>query len=129
MHEILLDNDQKFLPYNSWRMNISGKESVIPSKKFIAIGAGGILYPPNCMNKELFNKQKIKDLCLKADDIWLKAMQLENDVKVVRAFEKKQYIYNVLSTQKDALFKDNLVKSENDIYINNVLSKYIIGGM
>ncbi len=124
MHEIKFKG-KEIMPYNSWKMNIYGKETTSPNKNYMAIGAGGILYPPKAIDKEAFNKEEIKEKCLKADDIWLKYMELKNEVKVVRAIEKKCYIHNITNTQKEALFKDNLINSENDIYIKNLLSKYM----
>lgn len=40
----------------------------------MAVGVGGILYPPSCLDKRAFDINKIQELCIGADDIWLKCI-------------------------------------------------------
>lgn len=57
----------------------------------LATGVGGILYPPHCMDNRLFDIEKIQQLCLYGDDIWLKAMQLLSGTPVVAIFHENQH--------------------------------------
>ena len=53
-----------------------------PNDDYCATGVGGVLYPPHALPPETFDTEKIQELCLCADDIWLKYMELLGDVKV-----------------------------------------------
>ena len=119
--KITINND-KIMPYNIW--TIYTPEN-IPSTQLIALGIGGVLYPPNLINKELFNATAIKKLGLKADDLWLKIMQIISNppVKVVKA---GQFITGgqVPTSQLTCLMDDNIGAGENDIQLRNIVNDY-----
>lgn len=48
----------------------------IKDEKILPIGVAGVLYPPQSLHEDVFNKELIKELCLTADDIWLTCMAL-----------------------------------------------------
>lgn len=48
----------------------------------VAIGCGGIYYPPHWYGEELFDWKIISEHCPSADDLWLKANELKRRVKV-----------------------------------------------
>ncbi len=119
-HLITFDEDGHINPYLRWKLEYS---EIIDqtSLKLFATGVGGVLYPPHCMHKELFNEEKIRSLCLTADDLWLKIMQVMNNTPVVlaRKFEKLNYINN---TQEKSLWNCNMYK--NDLQLQNILKEY-----
>ena len=124
-HRIIFDNNQKLLPYMSWDLVCTDIINT-PSLELLATGVGGVLYPPNCMNEELFNLDNIKNLCLGADDIWLKYMQLLSGTKVV-AVERKKRLANPLPADTkgvSALAVGNVLQSANDRYIDNLEQYY-----
>lgn len=49
---------------------------------FFAYGTSGILYPPGCMDKRVFEIDTFRRLCPTEDDVWFKAMSLLRDVPV-----------------------------------------------
>ena len=111
----------KILPYKQWTDNtIPG----IPSINYLAVGVGGILYPPKLMNNSLFNKNQILECCPSADDIWLKCMQIINipEIKVIQTSICKQH--SIPTTQNTALYHSNLGKNENDIQIDNLQKRF-----
>jgi len=76
-HEITFNNDGTIKPYNEWNKQVM--HSYYPSMKlFAAGGSGGVLYPPYALNKRAFDKKIVERLCLNADDIWLKMMEVLN---------------------------------------------------
>ena len=119
--KITIQND-KILPYVTWTMDTPEN---IPSTQLIALGIGGVLYPPNIINKELFNTNKIKKLGLKADDLWLKIMQIITNppVKVVKA---GKFITGnqVPTSQLTNLMGNNVYGGENDIQFHNIINEY-----
>lgn len=96
-----------FLSYLKWK-----KAAPFSSCKFnLALGVGGVLYPPTSRPVQLFQKTKIRSLAYYADDLWLKAIQIINDIEVAvgKSFPHPMVIP---STQKISLKKIN---SQNDI--------------
>ncbi len=121
-HLITFDKEGKIELYKNWKREQSELIG-IPSMRLFATGVGGILYPPHCMHKELFNKKVMLDTCEYADDVWLKVMQIMNGTPTVQAAANIELSY-VEGTQKEALYKYNLNNGGNDIQIRKVLEKY-----
>ncbi len=119
--KITINND-KILPYKTWTINTPEN---IPSTQLIALGIGGVLYPPNLINKELFNASAIKKLGLKADDLWLKIMQIISTppVKVVKA-GKFQTGGQVPTSQLTCLMDENVCAGKNDVQLHNIINYY-----
>lgn len=100
-------------PYKCWDSDCIAD---YPSKSYIAIGCGGILYDTSLFkNRYFLNIHLLNNLCPIADDIWLKAAELVNDIPVVTGNFNIPFI-NIIGTQKHALWKKNTNSKE---YINN----------
>lgn len=109
-HRIDFDGQGKFMPYNDWVDN--GEEE--PSFATLAVGCNGILYPPGCLPMETFDKNKIMEISLDTDDLWLKCMEILNGWKTVNCNKTVLIYYNVLSTGKSGLWKSNTGESRNN---------------
>ena len=117
VREIKMDKDT-FLPYEKWPL-YSGRCEKGPSLKLVPTGVGGVLYPPHSMDNELFDKGKIRELCLNTDDLWLKSMQLKKSTKVKKIYWPFDSINFVEGSQENALWENN-VCVENDACINRL---------
>ena len=124
VHKIIQDSDNNLLSYNKWLYEY--KKETNPSFELIATGVGGVLYPPGLLHVDTFDKNKIKELCLNADDIWLKFMQLKNNIPVYFINSKIIHPFIIKKTQNVSLNKNNYHKNMNDIYINNLQKYYNI---
>lgn len=124
VHKILTDESGRLKPYNDWKNEYDKIDT--PSMQLLATGVGGVLYPPHCMNEEVFNLNNIKKLCLEADDIWLKYMQVLNNTPVV--FAKSRFIRptEIDNSQEFALNKTNVLENQNDKFIKQMSEKYHI---
>ena len=80
VHKMKKD-DEGLLNYNRWIDQYRRERE--PSFSLFPTGVGGVLYPPNCFDKRVLNKELFSDLCLRADDVWLKIMYTLNGVKTV----------------------------------------------
>lgn len=120
-HLIKFDEEGHLLPYRQWKGEYRGVNQI--SMALFATGVGGVLYPPHCMDAELFNLDNIRKLCFKADDLWLKVMQIISNTPVALASPsiKLQFIDN---TQKDGLCNTNVSEGFNDIQLANIFEKY-----
>ena len=121
VHKIALNNKNELLPYNNWHYEY--KNELNPSLKLVTTGVGGVLYPPGILPPEAFDVNKIKELCLNADDIWLKFMELKNNIPVVWVKSKRIHPLTIKRAQKKSLQKDNYHENQNDKYIS-ILQDY-----
>lgn len=120
VHKISRCLDGSAAPYNTWTLEYRGVE---PSMDLVGIGVGGVLYPPHIfdMNKEYFKKENIISNALNADDIWLKFMELEENVPVVWVPCKTPHPYKIddPALAQTGLENENRLNNQNDIYIKN----------
>lgn len=121
-HKMLFDRVGNIRPYNEWIKEYPA-QLMSPQMDLIATGAGGVLYPPHCMHKEIFNKEILLRTCLFADDLWLKIMQVMIGTPTSLADEQSPLKY-VAGTQESALWKNNVCSNENDIQLSAILSVY-----
>jgi hypothetical protein len=124
VHKILCDKNNTLLPYSKWPYEY--KKETTPSFDLIATGVGGVLYPPGLFNNDAFDEQKIRELCLNADDIWLKFMELKNNIPVVWVKSGRIHPLRIKKAQKITLNSSNFHKNQNDEYINNLQNYYNI---
>ena len=124
VHKIVRDKGDSVLPYNKWRYEY--KKVTTPSFNLLATGVGGVLYPPRTLPPEAFDVARIRELCLNADDIWLKFMELKNNIPVVWVKGRKVHPLGVRKTQGITLQKANYHEKLNDAYINGLQDHYKI---
>ncbi|WP_300809009.1 hypothetical protein [uncultured Acetatifactor sp.] len=100
-----------------------GEAELEASHDLLALGVGGVLYPPGCLSERAFEVEAIQELALKADDIWLKAMEILDDVKVARV--KGKYLKDpfIRNTQRTALSIENHIGG-NDRTIRRVFQQF-----
>lgn len=107
--------------YLNWKWEY--KNELEPSFALLPTGCGGVLYPPHILPKETFDSVAVKKHCLNTDDIWLKFMELKNDVKVVFTNSKIIHPLTLRGSQKSALMHSNAestTENRNDINIRNM---------
>lgn len=117
-HTIEMIDMEHFAPYNKWQE--THKIVGIPSYRILPTGVGGVLYPPHCLPPKTFDKEKIYGLCLNADDLWLKYMQLQANVRSI-LLQSECVLRYIDGTQDDALWLDNVRKNQNDVTWNKIL--------
>lgn len=83
-------------------------------------GAGGVLYPTHLMPEELFDAKLIRKYCWKADDVWLYMHMLKSNIPICNIGGYCGNILVIERSQKEALWKTNLKRNENDAYITSV---------
>lgn len=111
--------------YRKWReVNLIGE----PSPRNMCIGVGGVLYPPHCFTKEVFNEATFMELCPRADDIWFWCMANLNGYQSVKIFTHSKRGMDFIPNpdiQEFALTKTNLAGiGENNQQLQNVIRNY-----
>ena len=89
------------------------KDIYTPRMDLLAEGFAGVLYPPSILPQETFQKDLIQQCAPIADDIWLKCIELKNNIPVVCA-SFNQNVQVLTSCQKNALFLQNRQMNFND---------------
>ena len=84
-----------------------------PKHSLLAEGFAGVLYPPSILPQDAFDKNLIQRCSPMADDIWLKCIELKNNIPVVCA-SPKQNVIVLGQCQESALFKVNRERNFND---------------
>ena len=111
--------------YNHWEDQC--RRITEPSYALFATSGSGKLFPPGSLCKEAFNTQAIKDLCLKADDIWLKCMEVLSGTPVmwVKNWEVDQMsVDSIQSIQEGSLAAANVEQCGNDAMLYVVMKQY-----
>ena len=102
------DNNSELKPYKEWKFirREYSKSNLLP------IGYGGVLYPPNTFNEQVFDESLYLKLSPKADDLWFKAMAYLNGKEAYCASEKARPI-PIIRSQKIALNNENIDEDRN----------------
>lgn len=77
-HLISFDKRGRILPYKIWH---KPTEHTASGFAVFPTGNSGVLYFPGCLASEVNDQDAFMRLAPNADDIWLKAMSLKNDIK------------------------------------------------
>lgn len=120
-HRITFDKKKNIHPYKSWTWTV---EKVKPSYNNFLTGGGGTLYPPNALNKEVFNVELFQKLAPTGDDIWFWAMAVLNNTKINVIKNNCSKLEYIDGTQEGCLWKQNVNEFKNDEQIKNVLEYY-----
>lgn len=111
-------------PYREWSYLKTNSE---PDFKNLGIGVGGILYPSKSLHPNVLNIKELKKLALKADDLWLKAMSLKNNTKVVSmAGEYPRFFIPIIQKNNQRLMDSNIGEGQNDQIFKSLMEHYQI---
>lgn len=116
-------SDGKINPYNSWNF-LDETLYNNPSMLAIATGAGGVLYPPGILSKEVFDEDLILKTCLFGDDLWLKVNEVINGIPTVLAGANRKLKY-IDGTQESSLWLDNKSGGRNDRQLTDIDCEFI----
>jgi hypothetical protein len=122
---VMAAENGRFLNYRRWRkVQLCEKQS---SDKFVAIGYGGVMYPPGIADGFDFSANSIKSLCFYADDLWLKGNEMSKGVSVATGGAYFPHPVVIKGTVKWGLQKSNMGKKDmNDEQWRNVVKHFNI---
>jgi len=99
----------ELLPYIGWKAESPGASS----ETTMAIGNGGVLYPPGVLHPDVTDRSLYDRLAPKADDIWFKAMSYRLGTAVRKTNAPIPAPVPVLNTQRSALKNFNIKEDGN----------------
>lgn len=120
VHKIIIKNN-RINPYKYWELDY--KKTKEPRHDLLATTGAGVLYPPRLFDNNTFDENAIIELCLKADDIWLKCMEILNDKKVFYCHNKIMGTF-IKENDEKGLMVENVLNNKNDVCLNNVMKRY-----
>lgn len=124
VHRVRIDTNGIPVPYMSWGWEYANEDS---SALNFFTGVGGVLYPPNCLDSEVFNEKVYFDICKYADDIWFYAMALKAGTKIRKSYthssNSQDYLENE-NVQDVGLYNSNLGENTNDVQFKAVFDRY-----
>ena len=116
-HVIPVDNG-KVLEYAFWPKEID-LYRYRPSMQLLSTNGAGSLFAPRFFVEGLLDPDVITKLCLNADDLWIKAMQVASALPVVVARPNPGLVY-IDGSQEVALYHTNIV--ENDVQMTKIVA-------
>lgn len=100
-HLIKFNENGTIKRYVDWGMEDNSYIDT-PTYRLLPTGVSGVLYPPHCLSEAAFNVEKIKELALMTDDLWLKVMCTANNYPTVLV-ERQGPIHGIEGTQESAI--------------------------
>lgn len=103
--------------YTEWPDNLVPHEN----KRQLLLGVSGVLYPPHSLDEDVFDVEKIKNLSLTADDVWLTAMARKKGTPIFFT----GYEYNhlpVLIRNNETLISGNYIRNQQ--WIDKIAEVY-----
>lgn len=123
-HLMKYDEKGVLLPYCQWAYIAPGYQG--PSTYLFPTSGGGVLYAPSHLHAEVLNEKAFLSLCPKADDVWLKAMSLLNNVACKKVTVSTFSIIEIQVPNNCTLASYNFERGGNDVQIKAVAKKYKI---
>lgn len=110
IHSIDFENDGSYKPYNNWILRPLWQK---PSHRNIALGYNGVLYPPLQYAPSMFDVDAIRNTAPKADDLWLKGSEINQNIKVTNG---KYFCTGIEigGSQINSLNAGNVISGQND---------------
>lgn len=111
-------------PYKEWGRNFKKYSSL----NRVQIGVGGVLYPPNALNKMVFRQDLFTELAPLADDLWLNTMARLVKTPVVQ--NDFHYLWMEIFTEAPTLTSvNNGSESMNDKQLGQIRNFLIKEGL
>lgn len=118
----VMDCDRSSLP-SQWRNPRVGE--IFEHSTDIQIFTGsGSLYPPGAVSNLAFDKERMKSICLFADDLWLTFMALINGTKITTSRKWRAFPITIYGTSTDSLWYINGQDGQNDVQWGALLTAY-----
>ena len=96
--------DGALLPYSTWAACSTSR----PGSRTFATGVSGVIYPPGMLRLLRDRKLEFTTKCLRADDVWLHYVAVDNDVPIRQIRPRGRHFPVVVSAQAVKLQQDNI---------------------
>jgi len=121
-HGITYDKDYSIEPYQKWDWDIKLSK---PSNRLVATGVGGVLYDPKLFKVSPCQKELFLKLSKKNDDLWLKTIEIINNIPIY-TIQGRHWYAEISDSQEISLNSDNVHHNVNDQYIKVLFEHFNI---
>lgn len=126
--QIQLSEDGHIKPYTEWKWSFNAKDysdGFINLDRLIPLGVCGAMYPPHLLYKDVLNFELAKKLSYLADDLWLYAMTVLSQHKVVKTPLNPLEIVPIDIKNNTTLFSVNGGDNQNDVQFKQIRDYYL----
>lgn len=114
--------NNKLLSYNNWefyekRIKIMRE----PSYQNFFTSGGGTLFPFFLMDRRLLKEDIFMELAPTADDVWLNFIAWVSGLKTKNTDEGLGYLIHIPDSSPKGLFRQNVLRNQNDVQIKRVI--------
>ncbi len=111
--------EEKLAPYKCWPWC----RSTTPSFLNFSTGVSGTIYPPELLRQLKASGDRFKEICPRADDVWLHVHALRGGFKIKQLKPWAQSFPALPGTQDTALFLENVHGARNDLQIQQTYTE------
>lgn len=110
-----------------WISPIKMKSSGASYAHFLT-GVGGVLYPPNCLYKDVLNENKYMECAPRHDDAWFWAMAVLNNTKI-NIIKNNINLLTYVNPERELQFNNEITlwaanKNEGNSQISKIIESY-----
>ena len=116
---IRIENGE-MLPYRTWRGESDGESSPLT----IALGWGGVLFPPYSLDERVLEHDTYMRLSPDADDLWYKAMATLKGTAIRKSRDPYPAPIPIIGSQSISLGKKNIDDDLNRVQLMALAKKY-----
>lgn len=117
---LMIGRSDNWQPYSDW----TDCHSATPGAAVFPLGVGGVLYPPNCLHREVIDIDAALALAPTSDDIWFKLMAWRNRTQHCQIGISPMKYGSVPNSSNSALHKTNVALGGNDAALSNVARRF-----
>lgn len=100
-------------PYATWHSEATGGSS----PNTLAIGWGGVLYPPGSLDDRVLDRDAYMRLSPRADDLWYKAMAMLKGTAIRKSQKPYPAPIPIIASQGVSLRKTNIGEDQNRVQL------------
>lgn len=121
----VIEPDLHTLP-SRWRNPRLDEHTLQHSDRIQAFTGSGTLIPPQALHADAFDRDRIRALCLHADDLWVTFMALRKGTKITTSPNWRAFPISIYGTAEGSLYYINAEGNQNDVQWKNLLDNYDI---
>ena len=121
----VIEPDLHTLP-SRWRNPRLDEHTLQHSDRIQAFTGSGTLIPPHALHADAFDRDRIRALCLHADDLWVTFMALRKGTKITTSRNWRPFPISIYGTAEGSLYYINAEGNQNDVQWKNLLDNYDI---
>lgn len=121
----VIEPDLHTLP-SRWRNPRLDEHTLQHSARIQAFTGSGTLIPPQALHSDAFDRDRIRALCLHADDLWVTFMALRKGTKITTSRNWRPFPISIYGTAGGSLYYINAEGNQNDVQWKNLLDNYDI---